>query len=78
MNKLGKICNGTVSMICEWIMNKKVHGRNLYFDFERHRLVDYDTGEILKDYSEYKNPDLAMAGDFIDGFKASMDADQRS
>ena len=34
--------------------------KNLYFDFDNYKTIDYDTGEVLIDYSGARNPRREM------------------
>lgn len=35
-------------------------GSNIYLDVDKQKLLDYDTGEILEDFSQYEDPKKAM------------------
>ena len=35
-------------------------GSNIYLDVDKQKLLDYDTGEILEDFSQYEDPEKAM------------------
>lgn len=35
-------------------------GSNIFLDTDRQKLIDYDTGEILEDFSRHEDPKKAM------------------
>ena len=70
MNKYLKMCCDIVRIIVDSILRKKrTGGKNLNYDFDRLKLIDSDTGEILKDYSEYEDPKAEMVKDLTESLK---------